>query len=131
MHDVRMADRLYWCRRRHAHDVVLAAAGNQSYSREGNTSAVAAGDRSIHGGCPSLARLWSRNRRLATDWLKWSNAGADVANSRDEAQARVRPRAHSARERALCADRVALYRCDRVYLVITSRQSGLSRFLFS
>lgn len=26
MHDIRMAGRLYWCRRRHAHDVVLAAA---------------------------------------------------------------------------------------------------------
>jgi hypothetical protein len=33
MHDFRMAHRFYWRRRRHAHDAVLAAAGDQSYSR--------------------------------------------------------------------------------------------------
>src|SRR6185437_15110488 len=71
---------------------VLAPAGHQSYSRERNASAVAAGDGSIHRGSASLAHLWRRHRRLAADWLKWSNAGADVANSRNEAQARLRRR---------------------------------------
>jgi len=44
MHDFRMAHRFYWRRRRHTHDAVLAAAGDQSYSREGNAGAVAAGE---------------------------------------------------------------------------------------
>ena len=74
-HDFRVADRLYWSRRRHAHNAVLGAAGDQVI-REKETRALSL---PATGAFTAGVLLWLVYGLAIEDWPLIGSNGATLA----------------------------------------------------